>query len=162
MTTQPVYTNRLIDLLEAWPDALETRDLSAAATTVARARRVAEAVGAITGDRYLADVAAAVQRQSDSRAQALVLARAHRTFRRAMGQYENNEIAEAGRGFLAVRQPLVQAGSPLAMAAGLQIAITAYFTGDFETSTRGVDALIPWPTLRPSERFCQRRSSAPL
>jgi len=129
-------------LLTRWPDAIGRSSASDARAIVARAKRVAHALAVTAGDVYFAAAIDAIEKADGSSGTAH-LASAHIAFRRAMTQYENNEFVESGRGFAAVRAPLERARSPLAAAARLQIAISAYFAGDIDGSTRELDAIIP-------------------
>lgn len=129
-------------LLVSWADAASGGDMAAASAIAARARRIADAVGAITGDPYLLEAVDAVRRVASPQ-EAKNLARAHAAFRRAMVQYENNEFVESGRTFSAIRAPLKRARSPFAMAASLQVAISAYFASNVELSARELDGFMP-------------------
>jgi CHAT domain-containing protein/tetratricopeptide (TPR) repeat protein len=130
-------------LLVAWPEAQSKGDRESAATIVRRAGRIAESIALVTGDSYLADAVAAVQRTTASRAAATELARAHAAFRQAMTRYENNEFVESGRQFAGVLPGLERAGSPFAASARLQVAISAYYASEIDASARELDALIP-------------------
>jgi len=129
-------------LLAAWPEAHLSGDRDAAAQIVRRASSIAGAVADVTNDRYLADIAASVERAQRGDVTATDLARSHTTFRVAMNQYENNVLVESGRTFEALRRPLERAGSPLASTARLQVAISAYFAGDIEPAGDELDRLI--------------------
>lgn len=130
-------------LLTRWPDAVGRSSTSEARAIVARARRVASAVAMAAGDAYFGAAIDAIEKTDGSPAMVSRLASAHIAFRRATTQYENNEFVESGRGFATIRGPLERARSPLAYAARLQIAISAYFAGDIDGCTRELDAIIP-------------------
>jgi CHAT domain-containing protein len=129
-------------LLVKWPHAALASDSAASAAALSIARRVAGALASVTGDRFLLDAVLAASRAAVSRQSAVALANAHLAYRTASEKYDNNEFSESGRLFTAVRPTLVRAGSPLAMSAKLQEAITSYYAGDVEASVAQMDPLI--------------------
>ena len=140
-------------LLVSWPLAARANDSQGATLIIIRARRVAAALAGLTGDQYLLDAVKAVERSSFSPGRAAELSQAHGGFRRAMEKYENNEFAESGRMFAALRKPLERARSPFAVSARLQVAISAYYASDVDSAVGELNSLIAIATPQRFVRF---------
>jgi CHAT domain-containing protein/tetratricopeptide (TPR) repeat protein len=129
------------DLIPAWADAWLARDLAKAANSLKLARLYGRALADGVGDRMALDAALAIEGASASQDRADRLARAHQLFRDGRALYEQDRVADSAPRFSEARRSLVDARSPFAGWATLQLAIAHYYRSEFEQSTALLEAL---------------------
>lgn len=131
------------DLIPAWADGWLARDSAKAANSLKLARLYGQALADGVGDRMALDAALAIERASKDQQGANRLARAHQLFREGQVLYEQDRVADSAPRFSEARRSLLDARSPFAGWATLQLAIARYYRNDFEQSTGLLDALAP-------------------
>jgi CHAT domain-containing protein len=128
-------------LLPAWARSLAKGDAATAQGHLAVARSISAAQGRNRGDGLLADSLAAVDR-------ALVVPRRRQrllagelAYEAAQASYDRGDYRAARNGFGRAMAKLHAAGNPLALWAGLNIALCDYQMPDYRRATSRLDAL---------------------
>ena len=113
-------------LLVTWPRLLEEGHFGDANALLARIAAVADVLEKERGDAFTLDALKPAMNAPVDGTTAQSLASAHRTYRAALTEYQEDRIGQAAKKFQEVLRPLEQASSPFAVSARFYLAIALY------------------------------------
>ena len=118
-------------LLVTWPRLLEEGHFGDANALLARIAAVADVLEKERGDAFTLDALKPAMNAPVDGTTAQSLASAHRTYRAALTEYQEDRIGQAAKKFQEVLRPLEQASSPFAVSARFYLAIASYYAADY-------------------------------
>ena len=135
-------------LLVTWPHFIQEGRSQEANALLTRVAAVAEVLEKERGDAFIKDSLIAASSAPLESQVTRVLAEAHRTYRAALTEYQEDRIAQAAKKFHETLAPLEQASSPFAVSARFYRSIASYYAADYDGALTELESLKAVATAR--------------